>query len=342
MGIWAGASTAALGIGPLVGAAATEVLGWRSLFLLNVPIGVLALIAGAIFLSPHEPKHRGGRFDAAGALTSGLGLALVLFAITSESARGWTSPVSLITLIGGVLSLAAFVAIESRSMSPVLDLALFKRANVAAANVVGLMSTTVMCGVLFFMSLYLQSVLGYSPLLAGAALLPLTVPLVLAAPIAARLLRLLGRRALIAGGLGILALGLITLSRSTASQNTLFMMLSLLGVGIGSGISVTPTTAAAVEAVPPRQSGLASGVLSTSRTIGLALGVSVMGALVAMGGPTVGTGIPAGFADGLSTGLLVYGILAGAAAVLALATVRHITLAPEGRPAEIAPETRAP
>lgn len=341
LGIWAGASTAALGIGPLVGAAVTEVLGWRSLFLLNVPIGALVLIAGTVFLPPDETEAGRVRFDVAGAVTSGPGLALVLFAITSGSARGWASPVGLITLVAGLLSLTAFVTIESRSPSPMLDLALFKRPNVAAANVVGLMSTLVMCGVLFFMSLYLQSVLGYTPLLAGAALLPLTVPLVFAAPLAGRLVRVLGPRVLIAAGLGMLALGLIALSRSMVSQSTVFMMLSLLAVGVGSGISVTPTTAAAVEAVPPVQSGLASGVLSTSRTIGLALGVSVMSALVVMGGSAVGKDVPAGFADGLSKGLLMYGILAGATAVLALATVRRVTVAPEERPADIAQETHA-
>jgi DHA2 family methylenomycin A resistance protein-like MFS transporter len=136
-------------------------------------------------------------------------------------------------------------------------------------------------------------------------------------------MRLFGRRVLIAAGLGILALGLIALSRTMAHQNTGLMLLSLFAVGIGSGISVTPTTAAAVEAVPPRQSGLASGVLSTSRTIGLALGVSVMGALVAMGGPTAGAGIPSDYADGLSRGLLIYGLLAGATAVLAIVAVRE-------------------
>jgi EmrB/QacA subfamily drug resistance transporter len=323
LGIWAGASTAALGIGPLIGAAATEVLGWRWLFLLNVPIGVVALVAGALFLTPQVREHRGMRFDVGGALTSGIGLALVLFAVTSGTARGWTSPVILVTLSAGALSLAAFVAIERRSPSPMLDLSIFRRPNVVAANTVGLMSTMVMCGVLFFMSLYLQSVLDYSPLLAGVALLPLTVPLVVTAPIAGRLMRLFGRRVLIAAGLGILALGLIALSRTMALQNTGLMLLSLFAVGIGSGISVTPTTAAAVEAVPPRQSGLASGVLSTSRTIGLALGVSVMGALVAMGGPTAGTGIPSDYADGLSRGLLIYGLLAGATAVLAIVAVRE-------------------
>ena len=106
-------------------------------------------------------------------------------------------------------------------------------------------------------------------------------------------------------------------------------------------VALTPTTAAAVEAVPPRQSGLASGLLSMSRTIGLALGVSVMGALVTMSGPTDRTGIPAGFAGGLSKGLLVYGVLAGATAVLAFATVRDVKLAPEELPADVAPETRA-
>jgi MFS family permease len=342
LGIWAGASNAALGIGPLVGAAATELLGWRSLFLLNVLIGLFALALGVLVLAPQEHKARKGRFDAGGAATSGLGLALVLFAVTSGSARGWASPVTLFTLFGGLISLAAFVAIESRIPSPMLDLDVFRRPNVAAANVVGLMSTLVMCGVLVFMSLYLQSVLGYSPLVAGLALLPLTVPLVVAAPLAGRLLRLLGRRVLIAGGLGMLAVGLVALSRTTASQNIVLMMLSLLGVGIGSGISVTPTTAAAVEAVPPAQSGLASGVLSTSRTIGLALGVSVMGALVVMEGPTAGTGIPAGFAAGLSDGLLVYGILAGVTAVMALAAVRNGSSTPGVGCADAASATRTP
>jgi DHA2 family methylenomycin A resistance protein-like MFS transporter len=197
------------------------------------------------------------------------------------------------------------------------------------------MSTLVMCGVLFFMSLYLQSVLDYSPLVAGVVLLPLTVPLVVTAPIAGRPMRLIGRRVLIAGSLGILALGLVVLSRTMALQNTELMLLSLFAVGIGSGISVTPTTAAAVEAVPPRQSGLASGVLSTSRTVGLALGVSVMGALVSMGGPTPRAGIPSDYADGLSKGLLVYGVLAGATAVLAIVAVREQARSARVGPGEV-------
>jgi hypothetical protein len=137
-----------------------------------------------------------------------------------------------------------------------------------------------------------------------------------------------------------LLLRLVGPSRTIAAQNPVLMMLSLLGVGIGSGLSVTPTTAAAVEAVQPRQAGLASGVRSTSRTIGLALGVSAMGALMAMRGPTDRTGIPAGFASGLSDGLPILGVLAGATAVLALATVRDVKLTPEELPADAPPEAR--
>ena len=320
LGVWAGVSTVALGIGPMVGAVVSQGLGWRWLFLINVPIAAIALVA-ALALLPGARGQGLRRFDLPGAATSAAGLALLLFALSSIGAQVTSRQTMLVSLTVGFVFLVAFVFLERRAPAPLLDLAILRRSNVAAGNAMALLSTMLMCGVLVFMSMYLQDTFRHSALTTGAALLALTLPLVLLAPVMSRLMRLMGRRWLIAVGLGVLAIGLAGLSVSAKGEEMGRLVVFLVVAGVGSGLSITPITSISVEAVEPRQAGLASALLNTSRTIGLALGVSVMGAILNAQVSTLSKNA-ADFASGLATGFLAYAVLAAVTAVVALVAVR--------------------
>lgn len=319
LGVWAGVSTIALGVGPVVGALVTEGLSWRWLFLLNVPVAGFALAASLVLLAK-EKASSVRHFDLAGAAASALGLVLVLFALSNIGASVGSPLATLTTLIAGLLLLCAFVLIERRVPAPLLDLSIFGRSNIAAGNALALLSTMLMCGILVFMSLYLQDVFRHSPLATGAALLALTFPLVIVAPVIGKLMRFFGRRLLIVAGLVVLTVGLAGLSVATRAENMGMLLAFLLVAGVGSGLSITPITSISVEAVEPPQAGLASGLLNTSRTVGLALGVAAMGAFLNAGVSSIGQS-SARFASGLSNGFLAYAVLSGVTAIVALLAV---------------------
>lgn len=161
-----------LAIGPLVGAVLTESLGWGSIFLVNVPFGVLGLAFGRTILGTSQPAPRSRHFDLAGMLASGATLFALVFALTQGMSYGWASPLILGSFASAVVGLVVFVRLEQRRDEPLLELALFRSRNLSGANAVSLLSTAVMCGIFFFISLYLQIVRGYSAIAAGAAFLP--------------------------------------------------------------------------------------------------------------------------------------------------------------------------
>jgi EmrB/QacA subfamily drug resistance transporter len=324
LGIWAGVSASALALGPLVGAGLTATLGWKWLFLINVPVGVVSLILGAALLPTLERATAKTRRDILGLLTSGFGLAAVLYAVSQATWRSWTSPRLLGFFFAGMVSLGLFVAIEQRRDDPMLDPALFRRPNLAAANLVGMLSQAVMCGMFFFMSLYLQAAQGYSTLATGLIFLPLTLPLVVVAPLAGRWTHRTGPRVLVAAGMGMLALAMLALARAAAGGSLSLIVPAFLVAGAGIGLSTTPTATAALDALPESQAGLGSGVLNASRTIGLFLGIALMGALVTMGRQDGAEALPRDYSKQLSMALLVLAILAAVTAVVALFLKRPV------------------
>lgn len=324
VGGWAAAAAAGLALGPLLGAVLTEQLGWSWIFLADVPLVVLglALVPGAL---PRDvPARDRPALDMAGALLSAIALAGGIFALTEGGFYGWTSPAVLVAAALTLAAAAAFVAVERRSREPLVQLALFRERAFTGANLVTLLSTAVMCSVLFFMSLYLQLALGYSPLRAGLAFLPMTGTIVVAAPLAGALADRIGPRVPAVGGMLALALGLLGLALLGVDGSLPATLASLAIVGVGAGLTTTPVTAAALDALPPERSGEAAGIVTTFRMIGLAVGIAGMGALVALRWPGgfATAGLPAaGLGDGLADAFTINALLALATAALAYFTL---------------------
>ena len=186
LGIWAGVSAMALAIGPLVGGLITEHIGWNWIFYVNVPVGLVGLVAGRLIITESKDTSHEQRLDLPGLLTSGVALFALVYALTEANTRGWTSPLILglfaVALVAGI----AFVLLELHQRLPLFDMTLFRNPTFAGANTVALLVSLAMFGVFFFISLYMQNVLGYSAVRAGAAFLPMTILIILVAPIAGR------------------------------------------------------------------------------------------------------------------------------------------------------------
>ena len=324
IGIWAGVSAGGLAIGPLVGAVLTESLGWGWIFLVNVPFGVLGLAFGRTFLGTSQPASRSRHFDLAGMLASGATLFALVFALTEGMSYGWSSPLILGSFASAVVGLVVFVRLEQHRDEPLLGLALFRSRNLSGANAVSLLSTAVMCGIFFFISLYLQIVRGYTATEAGAAFLPMTLLICLVAPGAGRISDRIGRRLPAAAGMVILAAGLWLLSSLGPDSSLRSLLPGLVVAGFGIGLTTAPVTAAALDFAPPDEAGVRAGILNTSRMIGLAIGIALMGAIVTArwpGGLAGAATDPRAFVDGLSTALLVNAAIALVAAGVAALTI---------------------
>ena len=323
IGIWAGVSAMALAIGPLIGGLITEHIDWSWIFFVNVPIGILGLLVGRVMIEESRDTSADQRLDLPGLLASGIGLFALTFALIEANSYGWTDPVIVGLFALSAASLAAFVLLELHQRSPMLDLSLFRSSTFAGANVVALLVTLAMFGVFFFMSIYMQNILGYSATKTGAAFLPMTILIILIAPIAGRSSDRIGSRALMTAGMLCLAASLAVFSRLGLDSTFWDIFPGLIVGGFGMALVMTPMTAAALGSVPVEKSGVGSGVLNTFRQLGGALGIAVMGAIVAsyvdLGG---GRPDPASFIDGFQTALRVSVAFALLGAVVAWATIR--------------------
>src|SRR6478752_8170399 len=217
IGIWAGVSAMALAIGPLLGGIITEHISWNWIFFINVPIGVLAVLS-AIFVVPEsKDTSREQRLDLPGLLTSGIGLLALVYALIEANQYGWTSARIIGAFAVAAVSLCAFILLELHQRLPMLDLSLFRNVGFTGANTVMLLIGLAMFGVFFYVSLYVQQILGYSPTQAGAAFLPWTLLIILLAPQAGRLSDRIGPRPLVTTGLVLVAGSLFVFSRVGAS-----------------------------------------------------------------------------------------------------------------------------
>ncbi len=290
LGAWSATAASGATAGVLAGGLLTDLLNWRWVLFVNVPIGAALIAAAIVALAESRADARPG-LDIAGAVTVTGGLALLVYGIVSTDSRSWGSPATILTLSGGAALLAAFVVIESHvAAQPLVPLGVLRLPSVAAANGIAVMIGAALFGMFFFLSLYLQQVNGYSPLKAGLAFLPAALATLTGALSSPRLITRGGvRRQLIIGPVLAVA-GLAWLSQLSAGDGYFvhaFGALVLTGVGVG--LSFVPMTIAATADVPIHQAGLASGLINTTRQIGGAVGLAVMATIAAgASSPTAG------------------------------------------------------
>jgi EmrB/QacA subfamily drug resistance transporter len=324
IGIWAGVSASALAIGPLIGGVITENIGWSWIFFINVPVGLLGIVVARLAISESRDTSHEQRLDLPGLLTSALALFALTYGLIEGDNYGWTS-LRILSLFGvAAIALAVFVVLESRQRLPMLDLSLFRNPTFAGANTTMMLVSLAMFGVFFFVSLYVQNILGYSATKAGAIFLPMTVLIVLIAPVAGRLSDTIGSRWLMGSGMTLLGISLLLFSRLDQTSTFLTILPGLIVGGLGMGLTMTPATAAGMGAVAVDKAGVGSAVLNSMRQLGGSLGLAVMGAIVASYVTVAPTDAryPAEFVTGFQRGLEVSAGLAFAAAVIAVATVR--------------------
>jgi EmrB/QacA subfamily drug resistance transporter len=338
IGIWAGVSAMALAIGPLVGGLLTEHVNWNWIFFINVPIGVAALFLIPVFIDESRDTSHEQRPDVPGLATSGVGLFALTYAFIEANQYGWSSPRIVGAFVVAAAALVAFALLELRQRLPMLDLSLFRNRTFAGANTAMLFVGLAMFGTFFYVSLYMQNVLHYSPVQAGASFLPMTVLVIVAAPQAGRLSDRIGSRWLVGGGMALLSIMLLYYSRLGTHASFWALLPGLLIGGVGMGITMTPVTAAAMTSVPVDKAGVGSAVLNSMRQVGGSLGIAVMGAIVASGAGGAGARDPQAFLNGFHDALRVAAGLAFAGAIVATAAIRK---AEHHHAAEAAPAAEA-
>jgi len=324
IGIWAGVSAMALAIGPLAGGLIVDNINWNWIFFVNVPVGVLGIVVAKFFIDESRDTSHEQSIDLPGLATSAAGLFALSYALIEGNAKGWASAEILSLFAVAAVLLVAFVLLESRQRLPMLDLSLFKIGSFVGANVVAMLVSLGMFGVFFFVSLYIQNILGYSPTKAGAAFLPMTILIILFAPIAGKQSDRIGSRWLMGGGMTVLGISLLLYQRVGLHSTFWTLLPAMVLGGVGMAFVMSPMTSAAMGAVPIDKAGVGSGVLNSFRQVGGALGIAVMGAILASY-LHVPASTPLGkqqYVDGLHAALLVSALIAFAAAAVAVALVR--------------------
>ncbi len=270
-------------IGVLLGGVLTDLLNWHWIFLVNVPIGVGVGLAAMRVLPAGERAARGEKLDVAGAVVITTGLMLAVYAIVNGNHAGWLSAQTLGLLGGAAALITGFLVLESRLAAPLMPLALFRLRNLATANVVGILWAAAMFAWFFLSALYLQLVLGYSPLQVGLAFLPANLIMAaLSLGLSAKLVMRFGIRIPLAGGLTLAAIGLALLARvPVGGHYWLDVMPSMCLLGFGAGTALNPVLLAAMGDVEQSEAGLASGVVNTSFMMGGALGLAVLASVAA-------------------------------------------------------------
>src|SRR5262245_7384659 len=283
MGVFGFVAAGGGSIGVLLGGILTDTLDWHWIFLVNVPIGIAVFALTLMLLPADRGAGTGARLDVAGAVTVTAALMLAVYAIVNGNDVGWTSARTLGLLAAAAVLLAAFIGIEARVPSPLVPLGLFRKRNIAVSNVVGVLWAAAMFAWFFLSALYLQLVLGYSPLEVGLAFLPANLIMgAFSLGLSAKIVMRFGIRGPLAVGLGLSALGLLLFARAPVDGNVyLDVIPPMILLGLGAGIAFNPMLLAAMSDVEPSESGLASGVVNTSFMMGGALGLAVLASLAA-------------------------------------------------------------
>jgi EmrB/QacA subfamily drug resistance transporter len=338
LGVWGAVAGAGGAAGVLLGGVLTDALGWEWVLFVNVPIGLAAAALAPMLVAESTAPERQG-FDVLGAVTVTAGLALLIYTVVGTTDHGWGATRTVVGLAVAAALIVGFVVRESTARSPLIRLGILRNRTLAAANVVGLMTGGSLFAMFFFISLYLQRVLGFSPLKAGIAYLPLATTIFLSAGAASALVQRFGVRAVLVTGLSFVTVGLLLFSGVSAGGSYASDVLapSIL-VAVGLGFSFVSQTLAATNGVRGEEAGLASGLINTSQQVGGALGLAVLWTLANDRIDTVaatGAAPPVALAEGFQLAFTIAAGIAALGAVLALVGIRARRPAP-GEPVPVA------
>ncbi|HYC81967.1 MAG TPA: MFS transporter [Solirubrobacterales bacterium] len=334
LGIWGAVAGSGGAAGVLLGGVLTDGLGWEWVLWVNVPIGIAAAAIAPSLIAETRDENEVRHFDVAGATTITLGLSALVFALLDAESAGWGSAQTILTLVASAILLTAFVAIERRSRAPLVPFSIFRIRTITGANVVGLLVGASLFSMFFFISLYMQQVLGYSAIKAGLSYLPLAVSIILSAGIASSLVTKVGFKPILATGMVLIAAGLLWFSQISPDGTFLADILgpSLLAA-VGLGFAFVPVTIAAVSGVDDREQGLASGLINTSQQVGGALGLAILAAIA--NGTINGSHDPVKLTEGFQAaflggaGLAIIGLVASLVLIRSSDSRAHVELGGE-------------
>jgi EmrB/QacA subfamily drug resistance transporter len=276
LGVWGAVAGAGGAAGVLLGGVLTEFLGWEWVLLVNVPIAaIVAFLAPRLLMESRHPTATS--FDIPGAVSVTAGLALLVYGLVNTVEAGWGSSETLLILAGALALLVVFVTIESRSRNPLMPFTIFRLRTLTGANIVGLLVGMSLFSMFFFISLYLQQVLGYEPLKAGLSYVPLSLLIILSAGGASQLVTRVGFKPTLIAGMLLISVGLLWFSQVSAPNGTYLgdVLFPSMIVAVGLGFAFVPVTIAAVTGTRPDEAGLASGLINTSQQVGGALGLAI-------------------------------------------------------------------
>jgi EmrB/QacA subfamily drug resistance transporter len=323
VGVFAAMEGLGAAAGLLLGGVLVDAASWRWVFFVNVPVAALLAALAPRFI--RSPARQRARFDLPGAASSTLGLGLLVFGLSRAADHGWTDPSTLVPLGLGVLGLVVFVAIEARSPQPLMPLWVLADRNRGGAYLIQALMGAALFGMFFLSTLFLQHVLGYSPLKAGAAFVPATIIMMGAAGAISRIVARTGVRALVASGTAIAAVGMLLLANLKPDSGYLTgVMLPMMVLAGGLGLTFVPATIAAVSGVDEQHSGLVSGVSTTAIQVGGSIGVAVLATIAAttIRNQAPGTPLPEVLAAGYTHAFRIGAIIIALAVPIALTLLR--------------------
>jgi EmrB/QacA subfamily drug resistance transporter len=329
LGVWGGVGAFGAVAGVLLGGVLTDWLSWEWIFYINIPVGLAALALTPILLTESRDAHVKS-FDVPGAVLVTGGLVTLVYAITQASDYGWGSVETIGLFAAAGALLAGFIGWESRAKEPLVPFSIFRLRTVSAANIAGLILGTVTFSMFLMLTLYMQQVLGYSPMKTGVAYLAVAGTAIVWSGVAAQLVNRVGVKPVIAMGMTLLTLGLLYFTQVSVGGSYVSDLLpGFLLIGAGLGFSFVPISIAALAGVQPGEAGLASGLFNTSQQIGGALGIAVLSTIATTttsDAVSTGTAVPQALTDGFESSFIWGAVVAAVGILVALVLVRRSDL----------------
>jgi EmrB/QacA subfamily drug resistance transporter len=336
VGIWGGVGALALAVGPLTGGYISQHVSWGWIFLINVPIGIATVVLATVSL-PGGPRSRRRRLDLPGLLTSALALLALTYALIEGESKGWTSAGIVTAFVVAAGSAIAFLAVETRSADPMVDLSFFRvRAFSGGLVSMGLWAFGVF-GIYFFTAIYLQNVLGFSPTAAGAGFVPMALVIAVVATVAPRVEARFGAGRTVAAGLGLMALAIGAISTIGEGSTYPDLLPWFLLYGLGGGLLI-PLTNVIIGVLPPARAGVASGMLNVSREVFGLLGITILGAILSARQNAVTGPVLHRFLEGYQFALIIAAVLVAVGIPVSLLTLGRPTRPEPVKPVELVEE----